>query len=169
MTKLTVDVFLGLLSVNYNAIWWIKVQFYLSHLVAPGDVVSVTGIVKIGDTGEGKGNKNKASSMFVLYIDANSLVKASTNPTEDGADTAFTKDYVQFSEKDLSGIRKIAEYGGSNIFRLLVNSLCPPIFGHTLVKAGLVLGLLGGRRRVGQSEKEITIRGDPHILVVSFL
>jgi DNA helicase MCM8 len=105
--------------------------------------------------------------MFVLYIDTNSLLKASTNPTDDAADgAAFSKEFVQFSEKDLSGIRKIAEYGGNNVFRLLVNSLCPPIFGHDLVKAGLVLGLLGGRRRIGSSTKEITIRGDPHILVV---
>lgn len=85
--------------------------------VAPGDVVSVAGVVKIISTTEGKSSKAKASSMFVLYIDANSLVKASTNPTEsensDGA--TFTKDYVQFSQKDLIGIRAIVEYGGQNV------------------------------------------------------
>ena len=57
-------------------------------------------------------------------------------------------------------------YGGDNVFRILVNSLCPPIFGHEIVKAGLLLGLLGGRRRLGVTDKDISIRGDPHVLVV---
>lgn len=109
----------------------------LVDLVAPGDVVAVTGIVKILSVEEGKG-RNKASQMYYLYIDVNSLVKASTNPGSaeeaDGGDVAFTKDYVQFSNKDLYGIRAIKEVGGSNVFKLLVNSLCPPIFGHELVK-----------------------------------
>lgn len=34
------------------------------------------------------------------------------------------------------------------MIRLLVNSLCPSIFGHELVKAGLILGLFGGSKRV---------------------
>jgi hypothetical protein len=31
-----------------------------------------------------------------------------------------------------------------DILRLLVNSLCPTIFGHEMVKAGLLLALFGG-------------------------
>lgn len=130
-------------------------------ILAPGDVVSVTGCVKILNTEDSKG-KNK-TSMFVMYIDVNSLLKASTNPSEEAAEGSdgFTKDYVQFSDKDVQAIKAIMEYGGRNVFRLLVNSLCPPIFGHDLVKAGLVLGLLGGRRR-SANNSEIHIRSDPH-------
>lgn len=45
------------------------------------------------------------------------------------------------------------------LFRLLVNSLCPAIYGHEMVKAGLLLGLLGG------SQGSHT-RADSHVLVV---
>lgn len=42
-----------------------------------------------------------------------------------------------------------------------MNSLCPSIFGHEIVKAGLLLGLTGGAQHVGRDS-----RCDPHILVV---
>lgn len=71
--------------------------------------------------------------MYLLYVDANSFVKASSSPEENQDDT-FTKDYIQFSKRDLYGIREIHEQGSPNIFRLLVNSLCPLIFGHELIK-----------------------------------
>lgn len=75
--------------------------------------------------------------MYFLYIDVNSLVKASSGAIEEGneqGDGTFTKDYVQFSKKDLYGIREIYEQGQGNVFKMLVNSLCPLIFGHELVK-----------------------------------
>ena len=67
-------------------------------------------------------------------------------------------------------------------------SLCPAIYGHELVKAGLVLGLFGGAQKYSDSlvgsklqlverlgqycvslypvQNNLPIRGDPHILVV---
>lgn len=48
-----------------------------------------------------------------------------------------------------------------SLFRLLVNSLCPAIFGHEVVKAGLLLGLAGGSHYSGRDS-----RCDAHILVV---
>lgn len=51
-------------------------------------------------------------------------------------------------------------HGSDDVFRLLVHSLCPTIFGHEAVKAGLILGLLGG------TEHENGPRSNPHILVV---
>ena len=50
------------------------------------------------------------------------------------------------------------------LFRLLVASLCPAIFGHEMVKAGLVLCLFGGCSKGG--EGKISTRGEPHMLVV---
>lgn len=47
-----------------------------------------------------------------------------------------------------------------NLFKLLVNSLCPSIFGHEMVKAGLLLALFGGCHASNAS------RGDIHVLVV---
>jgi hypothetical protein len=47
-----------------------------------------------------------------------------------------------FSATELAAIRAIAL--SDLAFPLLVNSLCPTIFGQELVKAGLLLGLFGG-------------------------
>lgn len=56
-------------------------------------------------------------------------------------------------------------------FDLLVASLCPAIFGHELVKAGLLLTLLGGTKRqndaaTGAARTRVRVRSDPHILLV---
>ncbi|KAI8613534.1 MCM2/3/5 family-domain-containing protein [Chytriomyces sp. MP71] len=143
----------------------------LVDLVVPGDVVCVSGIVKVLETQEGK--FKKGASMYYLYISGNSLIKASSGSsdgdTQDAADegnAGFTKDGMSFSRKDLYGIRQIHDVGGDTLFPLLVNSLCPAIFGHEIVKAGLLLALFGGRRRTAQESKEIDIRSNPHVLVV---
>lgn len=50
----------------------------------------------------------------------------------------------------------------SQIFKLLVHSLCPNIYGHDFVKAGLVLALLGGTRsELFRAESHVLIVGDP--------
>lgn len=51
-------------------------------------------------------------------------------------------------------------HASEDVFRLLVHSLCPTIFGHEAVKAGLILGLMGG------TEYDNGPRSNPHILVV---
>ncbi|KAI8840963.1 DNA replication licensing factor MCM8 [Chytriomyces cf. hyalinus JEL632] len=143
----------------------------LVDLVVPGDVVCVSGVVKVLETQEGK-YKQKGASMYYLYISVNSLVKASSSSDGDdegddeGGEAGFTKDGMSFTRKDLYGIRQIHEVGGDELFPLLVNSLCPAIFGHEIVKAGLLLALFGGRRRSNQESKEIDIRSNPHVLVV---
>lgn len=49
--------------------------------------------------------------------------------------------------------------GRKNLFKLLVDSLCPDIFGLDLVKAGLLLALFRGRENSGT-------RSNPHVLIV---
>ncbi len=56
-------------------------------------------------------------------------------------------------------------------FDLLVASLCPAIFGHELVKAGLLLTLFGGTKRQNDAgasalRTRVRVRSDPHILLV---
>jgi DNA helicase MCM8 len=46
-----------------------------------------------------------------------------------------------------------------NLFRFLVHSLCPSIYGHEVVKAGLLLALFGGTK----SDKK---RAESHVLMV---
>lgn len=46
---------------------------------------------------------------------------------------------------ELNEIHKIAESRkDKDLFALLIKSICPSIFGHELVKTGLVLSLFGG-------------------------
>jgi len=47
-----------------------------------------------------------------------------------------------FSEEDIFTANQLSE--DPRIFPRLVRSLCPTIFGHELVKAGLLLAILGG-------------------------
>ncbi|KAJ3046052.1 DNA replication licensing factor mcm8 [Rhizophlyctis rosea] len=74
----------------------------LVDTVVPGDVVYLMGSVKVLATEEGKGKAN--AQMFYLYIDANSITKASGGSSDPGA---FDKDFIDLSQKDLFGIRQI--------------------------------------------------------------
>lgn len=60
--------------------------------------------------------------------------------------------YLKFFFKEI--------HAQERLFRLIVQSLCPQIYGHEVVKAGLTLGLFGGCQRY------LHCRADPHILVV---
>lgn len=62
-----------------------------------------------------------------------------------------------FTIEEREIIRGIAT--SKNPFKLLVDSLCPDIFGHEVIKAGLLLALFRGR------ENGVT-RSNPHILIV---
>uniref|UniRef100_A0A0K2TGH0 Minichromosome maintenance 8 n=1 Tax=Lepeophtheirus salmonis TaxID=72036 RepID=A0A0K2TGH0_LEPSM len=73
---------------------------------------------------------------------------------------------LKLTNSDFSAIRGIYDDFGKDLFKGLVNSLCPTIFGHELVKAGLLLGLFGGTSKFSNDKSNIPVRGDPHILVV---
>ncbi len=140
--------------------------------VSPGDVVLVTGQVKVVSTDEaaGKhvstGGKMGANPMYLLYLGANAITKVSAAASRgDDKDDQYGPGTVFFAEKDLYAIESIAQE--ADLFRLIVNSLCSAIFGHEVVKAGLLLALFGGRNRRGnRSSTGSKIRNDPHVLVV---
>lgn len=48
----------------------------------------------------------------------------------------------------------------------MVHSLCPAIYGHEVVKAGLLLSLFGGCPRKSGEKNKIAVRSDAHVLVV---
>nr|XP_012310837.1 DNA helicase MCM8 isoform X1 [Aotus nancymaae]XP_012310838.1 DNA helicase MCM8 isoform X1 [Aotus nancymaae] len=129
----------------------------------PGDTVTVTGIVKVSNAEEGCRNKND-KCMFLLYIEANSISNSKGQKTKTSEDGYKPGMLMEFSLKDLYAIQEIQ--AEENLFKLIVNSLCPVIFGHELVKAGLALALFGGSQKYADDKNRIPIRGDPHILVV---
>ncbi|XP_025104122.1 DNA helicase MCM8-like [Pomacea canaliculata] len=142
----------------------------------PGDVVTVSGIVKVNSIDEGR-SKNKEKCMFLLYIFANSISNSKgckTNGSDVNSADSREKSRnissgggrlaMEFSMKELYAIQEIQSE--PNLFRLLVASLCPTIYGHELVKAGLILGLFGSGQKFVNDRNRIPVRGDPHILVV---
>ncbi|ORX99253.1 MCM-domain-containing protein, partial [Basidiobolus meristosporus CBS 931.73] len=155
--------------------------------VLPGDVVSCAGIVKVIQAEDAfKGKSRASNTMHILYLDCIGIYKAGGAETlaesSEENDGNNSKDGIQFTRKDLQFIHDL--FQENDLFKLLVNSLCPAIFGHELVKgivlqsvqlqnllvtwflvAGLLLGLFGGRRR-SDAKNQVSIRGDPHVLVV---
>jgi len=102
----------------------------------PGDVVTIAGTVKSvnAEVAAGRGMA-RARNLFLLYLEAHSV--ASNKLAVGGL-----LESRSFSERDRAAFRRIASQ--SDPFALVVASMCPMIFGHAAVKAGLTLGLFGG-------------------------
>ncbi|CAH2102440.1 unnamed protein product [Euphydryas editha] len=126
----------------------IELQGDLVGSACPGDVLSVTGIVQVRGESKGGEDGRRAARLLQLYVEAVSIhsQRNLSNPT------------LSFTLKDYYAIQEI--HASDNVFRLLVHSLCPTIFGQEAVKAGLILGLFGG------TELENGIRSNPHVLIV---
>ena len=91
-------------------------------------------------------SKSKNQGLYYLYLEAVSIRNSkSQSVPEDlqkaGDDTRDTVlfDLYTFSSKDLEFIVKFSEEHGSDIFRQMLQSICPSIYGHELVKGGIFL------------------------------
>lgn len=142
----------------------------------PGDVVTVTGIIRqinnYMDIGGGK-SKNKNQGLFYLYLEAVSIKNSksqyiSEDLQDSNADARATEllDLFSFSPRDLEFIVKFSEEHGSDRFRQILQSICPSIYGHELVKAGITLALVGGVQKYSTDKNKVPVRGDIHIIVV---
>jgi DNA helicase MCM8 len=136
-----------------------ELTMHLVDKLVPGDVVSVSGIVKMLPSEETQ--KVGMTQMFNLYIDANCIAKVHGGDLSEVEQLGNSKDAEEFDENELHVITDIKS--SYNLFSLLVNSFCPLIFGNELVKAGLLLALFGGTRRDGRSNH---MRPDIHVLIV---
>jgi DNA replicative helicase MCM subunit Mcm2 (Cdc46/Mcm family) len=76
-----------------------------------------------------------------------------------GSQTSNDKTQLEFTLLDYSAIQELFSLG-PELFKLLVASLCPSIYGHELVKAGLVLTLFGGTSKYANDRAHVSIRGD---------
>jgi DNA helicase MCM8 len=141
-------------------------------------LVTINGIVKassLEEAGSGKTNRDKAT--WIIYINVNSISSQANNEknNKEGdrtttildksrlstCNTSMAANELEFSKTDLEFFQTLIK--GEYPFKAIVNSLCPSIFGHEFVKAGLVLGLFGGSKKSGN---DVAVRNDVHVLVV---
>lgn len=166
----------------------VEVRGALVSQCVPGNLVKVVGQISSLHVNKGSKPSKQQSGLSTFYMLANSVTtikggdsrglgegKKDQDASGTGA-SAGSADYsTPFSEHELRRIGDIALTDGC--LGLLVNSLCPTIFGHDLVKLGLLLGLLGGTSagvgggvdnvNVAANEHEgLRIRSDIHVLVV---
>uniref|UniRef100_A0A8C1GB47 DNA helicase MCM8 n=1 Tax=Cyprinus carpio TaxID=7962 RepID=A0A8C1GB47_CYPCA len=96
----------------------------------PGDMVTITGVIKVSNE-EGNGRNKKDKCMFLLYIQANSVSNSKGQKSKAASDSEGQGPSVEFSIKDLYAIQEIQAQ--EDLFKLIVNSLCPAIYGHLAV------------------------------------
>lgn len=125
-------------------------QDYLAspqHNLKPGDVVDILGTFNVEKTSP---NKNEFEFMFNLDNIA---------PVDD----AF-EDY-RITESDKEKIREMSK--DPEIYKKLVNTLMPEIFGYDIVKEGLLLQLFEGNRPTDDVFKSHTMdRWTIHVLLI---
>eukprot|EP00668_Euglena_longa_P011981 GGOE01014403.1.p1 GENE.GGOE01014403.1~~GGOE01014403.1.p1 ORF type:complete len:781 (-),score=217.80 GGOE01014403.1:89-2266(-) len=131
----------------------------LCDCVLPGDSVVVCGLVKAGGTKEKRRKGTGASgTTFLLYLSASSCVK-SKGMDEFQAGGDGSEDWTAVEVRSIQAIARQADP-----FKAVVNSICPAIYGHELVKAGMVLVLFGGSQ--WPNDPSSAARPDSHMLVV---
>ena len=144
----------------------------LVNTVISGDILIVNGILKTerAEDAENRsfnGGKNKVQGLFVSYIDVNSIINTKTNKKQ------LSANEDEFTENDLKMIEALANT--PNIFHLLVKSFCPAIYGHELVKAGIILAITGGSNleevKAGTQKSKsnkirTSLRPDCHVLLI---
>jgi DNA helicase MCM8 len=86
-------------------------------------------------------SKNRNQGLYYLYFEAVSVRNSkSQTVSEDLALKAYENrdemlpDFPAFSPRDLEFIVKFSEEHGSDVFRQMLQSFCPSIYGHELVK-----------------------------------
>lgn len=97
----------------------------LCDSVGVGDVVNVIAVAKV---------TTEQDQSYNLYLEAVSILNGASK---------VDKSQIEFTYLDYTAIREIFDIG-PELFKLFVASICPSIYGHELVKAGLVLALFGG-------------------------
>lgn len=129
----------------------------------PGDAVTMYGIIRCmpttgGMSGKGEGRQGPARSLYVLYLE----VKAVVNNRRDASGAAAGE---EFTPLQLEFIREI--HKEKDKLPVLVASFCQHIYGQPLVKAAMLLSLLGGLPLWSEGvERKLRRRGDIHVLLL---
>jgi len=124
----------------------ISFKKYLINRVHCGDLVDVFGLVMLEPTWR----KRRKSRFNIPYIEVLAIHKKNKDPEM----MEITSD----EEQEIVSLSK-----DPNIYNKLVNNLAPSIYGHRKCKEACLLAMFGG---VTKHKKDITIRGNIHILLV---
>lgn len=139
----------------------------------PGDIVMVASIVQAVNSAIAAGRAGKRAhetSTYKLYLEGHSITTLSerrdqTKHQQHGV--------IVYTQQQLQRITQLCHadhrYFGmvermAFPFDLLVRSLCPSIIGHDMVKAGILLCLLGGTPASSTGHGN-TIRSNSHLLI----
>jgi DNA helicase MCM8 len=164
-----------------------------------GDSIVVVGVVRAVNSAlaSGRGGKRaEETSTYKLYVVAHSIVNLTADDTVRGGQgtedlqsgneqgqnrrqkTSASASGIDWSDQQLQQLNNIAHADHLMYsiptrqafpFDLLVRSLCPSIIGNDLVKAGMILCLLGGTPpQVSglEAQSGMTIRSNSHCLIV---
>jgi len=115
---------------------------------SPGSKINIVGITKEVPIILKSGGK---STRFDLLVEANSLTA-----------TEETFYELDISEKEEKLIKDIAK--DKNVFKKIVDSLAPSIYGHEKIKEALLLQLMGGVHKT-RADGAMS-RGDMHVLLI---
>jgi DNA helicase MCM8 len=118
--------------------------------VEPGDDITVTAILKA--RADPTSRSNQATGCLKIYLEAVSVVTNSNKKT---------RCVEECTPNDLKMFQTV-HTEPMGVFRFLVHSLCPEIYGHEMVKAGLLLALFGG----ASIKEDDDLRTEVHVLVV---
>ncbi|XP_046820391.1 DNA helicase MCM8-like isoform X1 [Vespa crabro] len=142
----------------------VKILDDLVDTCMPGDDLMLTGIVKVQGIDDNT-FKGHAAASFSFYMEAITIVHNNNNVNNNDTEKNTQKKCMnadtivsEMNIKDYLAIKEV--YDKPNIFPLLVHSLCPGIYGHEMIKAGLLLSLFGG------NAKHKGLRDHIHVLIV---
>ncbi|GBC08855.1 hypothetical protein RclHR1_08430004 [Rhizophagus clarus] len=140
---------------NFPKIIDCEVRNDLVDKAKPGDFVFVKGKLQVHEISETNNKNNKGSSMMHhLYIDIMEIKKVSISDLYVESDK--TEENI-FSLRDLYNIKQVTTTT-NDLFKRIVNSFCPSVYGHEIVKAGILLSIFG---KDDNGTIHILIVGDP--------
>uniref|UniRef100_A0A452ZAU0 MCM C-terminal AAA(+) ATPase domain-containing protein n=1 Tax=Aegilops tauschii subsp. strangulata TaxID=200361 RepID=A0A452ZAU0_AEGTS len=111
--------------------------------------------------------------LYYLYLEAISVRNSKAHVVSENSDASSTDilatgsfSFETFTDKDLKFITEYNSEHGADVFRQILHSFCPSIYGHELVKAGITLALFGAVQKHSMDQNKVPIRGDIHVIIV---
>ncbi|CAG8516910.1 9209_t:CDS:10, partial [Scutellospora calospora] len=130
-----------------------ELRGHFVDVAKPGDFVSVTGKLDVHEIPVNE--KTKGSMMHNLYIDVIDIEKILIfdNFSRDCRENLTNPEDNYFSLDDFFKIKYLIDFQSDDLFKKIVNSFCPNVYGHEIVKA-----IFGGN---DNSVVNVLIVGDP--------